>query len=181
MDADDANLRGWPGSYVTNAYTDLQQLFNPSITSPPFTNRLQNPGRRGATPQSGKSSYDRYTFYRLAAQLGTDSTPALEGKLHLNFKNPIGEITNNVIPWTNAVEFFTKVLKVKPIPIPARLSHPITAVVAEKDYVIVIAPRVLKDPKDPAKTYSIAWFDMWRFVDGKADEHWDGAMKGDIF
>jgi hypothetical protein len=19
------------------------------------------------------------------------------------------------------------------------------------------------------------WFDMWRFVDGKADEHWDGA------
>ena len=80
-----------------------------------------------------------------------------------------------------AVEFFTKVLKVKPIPIPARLSHPITAVVAEKDYVIVIAPRVLKDPQDPTKTYSIAWFDMWRFVDGKADEHWDGAMKGDIF
>jgi predicted SnoaL-like aldol condensation-catalyzing enzyme len=80
-----------------------------------------------------------------------------------------------------AVDFFTRVLKVKPVPIPARLAHPITAVVAEKDYVIVIAPRVLKDPADPNKTYSIAWFDMWRFVDGKADEHWDGAMKGDIF
>jgi predicted SnoaL-like aldol condensation-catalyzing enzyme len=79
------------------------------------------------------------------------------------------------------VEFFTKVLKVEPKPIPNKLSHPITAVVAEGDYVIVIAPRVLKDQDDPSKTYSIAWFDMWRFVDGKADEHWDGAMKGDVF
>jgi predicted SnoaL-like aldol condensation-catalyzing enzyme len=80
-----------------------------------------------------------------------------------------------------AVEFFTKVLKVKPVPIPARLAHPITAVVAEGDYVIVVAPRELKDPEGSGKTYRIAWFDMWRFVDGKADEHWDGAMKGDIF
>ena len=80
-----------------------------------------------------------------------------------------------------AIDFFTKVLKVKPQPIPARLSHPITAVVAEGDYVVVVAPRELKDPDDPNKTYSIAWFDMWRFVDGKADEHWDGAMKGDVF
>jgi predicted SnoaL-like aldol condensation-catalyzing enzyme len=79
------------------------------------------------------------------------------------------------------VEFFTQVLKVERKPISAKLSHPITAVVAEGDFVIVIAPRVLKDPQDPAKTYTIAWFDMWRFVDGKADEHWDGAMKGDIF
>ena len=22
------------------------------------------------------------------------------------------------------------------------------------------------------------WFDMWRFVDGKADEHWDPATLG---
>lgn len=80
-----------------------------------------------------------------------------------------------------AVDFFTRVLKMRPVPIPQRLAHPITAVVAEGDYVIVVAPRVLKDPQDPDKTYSIAWFDMWRFVDGRADEHWDGAMQGDIF
>lgn len=80
-----------------------------------------------------------------------------------------------------AVDFFTKVLKVEKKPIGARLSHPITAVVAEGDYVVVVAPRTMKDPDDPSKTYTIAWFDMWRFVDGKADEHWDGAMKGDIF
>jgi hypothetical protein len=107
IDTDNATVPGWPGSYNTNAFTDLQQLFNPQITSAAFQGRLQNPARRDVTPQTGKSSYDRYTFYRLAAALGTDSTPALKGKIHLNFKNPIGEITNSVIPWTNAVEFFT--------------------------------------------------------------------------
>ena len=73
------------------------------------------------------------------------------------------------------VAFFTNVLKVKPKPIPAKLSQPVVAVVAEGDYVVIITPRTLKDPKDSTKTYTTSWFDMWRFVDGKADEHWDGA------
>ena len=76
------------------------------------------------------------------------------------------------------VEFFTKVLKVQPKPIPARLTQKVVAVVAEGDYVVVITPRVVKDPNDPTKAYTTGWFDMWRFVDGKADEHWDGALKG---
>jgi predicted SnoaL-like aldol condensation-catalyzing enzyme len=76
------------------------------------------------------------------------------------------------------VEFFTKVLKVKPKPIPDKLSMKVVAVVAEGDYVVVITPRVVKDAKDPSKTYTTSWFDMWRFVGGKADEHWDGALKG---
>ena len=76
------------------------------------------------------------------------------------------------------VGYFTKVLKVEPKPIPERMNTKVVAVVAEGDYVVVIFPRELKDPKDPAKTYTTGWFDMWRFVDGKADEHWDGATKG---
>src|SRR4051812_30498096 len=76
------------------------------------------------------------------------------------------------------VEFFTKVLKVQPRAIPTRLTQKVVAVVAEGDYVVVITPRVVKDPKDPTKAYTTSWFDMWRFVDGKADEHWDGALKG---
>lgn len=79
------------------------------------------------------------------------------------------------------VEHFTRVLKAPKKPIEGRLRHPISAVVAEGDLVVVVAPRTLPDPDDPSKTYTIAWFDMWRFVDGKADEHWDGAMKGDVF
>jgi predicted SnoaL-like aldol condensation-catalyzing enzyme len=75
------------------------------------------------------------------------------------------------------VDFFTKVLKVQARPIPEKLTQKVVAVVAEGDYVVVITPRVVKDPNDPAKTYTTSWFDMWRFVDGKADEHWDGATK----
>ena len=73
------------------------------------------------------------------------------------------------------VAFFTQVLKVQPKPIPAKLSQKVVAVLAEGDYVVIITPRTMKDPKDATKTYTTSWFDMWRFVDGKADEHWDGA------
>ena len=75
------------------------------------------------------------------------------------------------------VAYFTQVLKVAPKPIAPKLTRPVVAVLAEGDYVVVITPRTVKDPKDATKTYSTSWFDMWRFVDGKADEHWDGAMK----
>jgi len=66
------------------------------------------------------------------------------------------------------------------------------AVIAEGDYVNVMTPRHLPKPgsqceqemKKPAaqrakcaddQMYYTTWFDTWRFVDGKADEHWDGA------
>ncbi|MBO0721169.1 MAG: nuclear transport factor 2 family protein [Blastocatellia bacterium] len=75
------------------------------------------------------------------------------------------------------VDFFTKVLKIQPKPIPEKLTQKIVAVVAEGDYVVVITPRLIKDPKDPSKTYTTSWFDTWRFVDGRADEHWDGAIR----
>ncbi len=76
-----------------------------------------------------------------------------------------------------AVAYFTRVLKVRPKPIPAKLAKPVVAVLAEGDYVVVITPRVVQVPGDPAQTYTTGWFDLWRFVDGKADEHWDGAMR----
>jgi predicted SnoaL-like aldol condensation-catalyzing enzyme len=75
------------------------------------------------------------------------------------------------------VDYFTKVLKVQPKPIAAKLARPVVAVIAEGDYVVVITPRELQDPKDATKKYTTSWFDMWRFSNGKADEHWDGATK----
>jgi predicted SnoaL-like aldol condensation-catalyzing enzyme len=75
------------------------------------------------------------------------------------------------------VDYFTKVLKVTPKPIPAKLTRPVVAVIAEGDYVVVITPRELQDPKDPSRKYTTSWFDMWRFSNGKADEHWDGATR----
>jgi len=62
-------------------------------------------------------------------------------------------------------------------PIPQKMQTKVVAVIAEGDLVLVAFPREFKDPKDPSKTYTTTWFDMWRIENGKAAEHWDGAMK----
>lgn len=61
----------------------------------------------------------------------------------------------------------------RPIPDKNNWRTKVVSVVAEGDYVTVAVVRELRDPRDPGKTYTTTWFDMWRFVDGKADEHWD--------
>ena len=71
------------------------------------------------------------------------------------------------------VYFFTKVVKVKRMDKCDKLTLPIVAVIAEGDYVTVMTPREYDDPRSPGKKYYTTWFDTWRFVDGKADEHWD--------
>ena len=75
------------------------------------------------------------------------------------------------------VQYFTEVRKVKPMPIPERMKTRVVSVVAEGDLVVVAYVREIKDLKDPAKAYTTTWFDMWRFRDGKADEHWDPATR----
>ncbi|HVN48081.1 MAG TPA: nuclear transport factor 2 family protein [Bacteroidota bacterium] len=72
------------------------------------------------------------------------------------------------------VKFFTDLLKVKPSPIPDKIKTPVVSVVAEDDLVIVTSVRTVPDGDT---SYTTTWFDMWRFKDGKADEHWDGATK----
>ena len=67
----------------------------------------------------------------------------------------------------------------KPIPDKNSWSTQVVNVVAEGDYVTVAVARECVDPRTPGKTYTTTWFDMWRFVDGKADEHWDfGTVAG---
>jgi predicted SnoaL-like aldol condensation-catalyzing enzyme len=73
------------------------------------------------------------------------------------------------------MHYFVDVAKVKPKPIPAKMQSKVVAVTAEGDYVTVSFVREMKDPKDPSRSYTTTWFDMWRFKDGKADEHWDPA------
>jgi predicted SnoaL-like aldol condensation-catalyzing enzyme len=73
------------------------------------------------------------------------------------------------------IDFFTKTLK-RPAtnPCPAKLQKTkVVAVVASGDYVTVVFPREYDVPGKPGQKYTTTWFDMWRFVDGKADEHWD--------
>jgi predicted SnoaL-like aldol condensation-catalyzing enzyme len=75
------------------------------------------------------------------------------------------------------VTYFTTVAKRPVVEKCDVLTTEIVAVVAEGDRVIVVTPRHLDDPTKPGEKYYTTWFDMWRFVGGKADEHWDGATK----
>ena len=63
----------------------------------------------------------------------------------------------------------------RPIPAdPKEWSTKIVAVTTQgNDIVCVASVSVRPDPRNPGQTYTTTHFDMWRFVDGKADEHWD--------
>jgi predicted SnoaL-like aldol condensation-catalyzing enzyme len=73
------------------------------------------------------------------------------------------------------IYYFTEVAKQTPTPTCDKLTNPIVAVQAEGDYVTVLTVRTVPYADDPSKSYTTTWFDTWRFVDGKADEHWDPA------
>lgn len=97
--------RPWPGADAPRLYVDFQELFD--------TNKVLDPGTGGQPSwiarlllaQSGLSTYDRYTFYRLLGQMGAESSPANLGKVHLHYNNRIPGGETNFIPWT-PTEFF---------------------------------------------------------------------------
>ena len=73
------------------------------------------------------------------------------------------------------IYFFTQVMGRKPTATCDKLTTAVVAVTAEDDYVTVMMPRMYPNPRKPGENYYTTWFDTWRFVDGKADEHWDPA------
>lgn len=112
----------WSGSGNTNLFYSPADFFNENIFRPPgygilsttrvFPDRLMQAGTNTYNSASGQvPTYDRYTFYRMLAQLGTDSTPDY-GRMNLNYVNV--DTNGNVIPGmeTNYVhwlplQFFT--------------------------------------------------------------------------
>lgn len=74
------------------------------------------------------------------------------------------------------VYYFQEVLNRQPTETCEKLTTAVVAVTAEDDYVTVMMPREYPHPRNPGETYTTTWFDTWRFVDGKADEHWDPAL-----
>lgn len=73
------------------------------------------------------------------------------------------------------VAFFGAIKKSKPIE--AKVTAPLVNIVAEGDIVVLTFVREYKDSKDPSKTYTTTWFDMFRIENGKVAEHWDPAQK----
>jgi hypothetical protein len=109
----------WAGADNTNHFYDLpSDLFNGADTTvgapaANINNGTDFPGRLAAAGTTN-TTYDRYTFYRMLSQLGTDTSPE-SGKMNLNYDNLDPYITNNVtyqpsetnfMPWT-PIAFFT--------------------------------------------------------------------------
>jgi hypothetical protein len=95
----------WPGSDNNTNYYDVQQLLAMPIQLPDLGPRLQ-----GVTNlATRRSSYDRYTYYRLLSQLGVDSKPAWNNKIHINYRNDydgtIQYSPTNLVRWTPAAFF----------------------------------------------------------------------------
>jgi hypothetical protein len=97
----------WAGADNTNHFFTPSDLFDTTktengVTPPGFTDHLQQAG-------AGNSTYDRYTFYRMLSQLGTDTTPE-SGKMDINYDNVTTngppEGTNFNASWT-PLGFFT--------------------------------------------------------------------------
>ncbi|HEU6449021.1 MAG TPA: hypothetical protein VFV23_11345 [Verrucomicrobiae bacterium] len=99
------NSSPWLGSDNANHFFDLTaDLFDSSKSSANFVTRLQN-------ADAGIDTYDRYTFYRLLSQLGTDSEPERD-KMDVNYINVtngdvVVNMQTNFVPWTNSLAFFT--------------------------------------------------------------------------
>lgn len=74
--------------------------------------------------------------------------------------------------------YFMNVAKQQPVTPCTTFTVPVVAVIAEGDYVTVMTVRTLDTPGLPGVKYTTTWFDTWRFVDGKADEHWDPQALG---
>lgn len=105
--------QAWPGSETPERFFTTQDFFDPAkadlskTNSPPvFFERLQQ-------ASTSTSSYDRYTFYRLLSQLGTDSEPDPPDKMNLNYdnlarRNPVTGVASatNFYAW-RPVDFFT--------------------------------------------------------------------------
>jgi hypothetical protein len=109
----------WAGADNTNQFFDLQELFNTNETA--FGVSGSNFTQRLLAADNGVSTYDRYTYYRLASQMGVESAPE-QDKINLNYANAAayfdpnsGVVTNitffpgaetNFVRWT-PLQFFT--------------------------------------------------------------------------
>lgn len=91
----------WAGSDSPKSYFEFNDFFNTNKVPVSWLGNL-------LLVQNGLSTYNRYTFYRLLSQLGTDSPPPSRTKINLNYNNLPPYNSTNLVPWT-PLAFFTNV------------------------------------------------------------------------
>jgi hypothetical protein len=85
---DNPTRLSWPGAYNPTHVFTLSDFFDSTKNAPHFVSSLINTGKVSNT------TYDRYTYYRMLDQLGSDSAPD-EGKVNLNYSNAVVNYTKN--------------------------------------------------------------------------------------
>ena len=105
----------WPGSDSRAHIFSVHNFFDPQVI--PRVPPVGQPGiveRMGGVGTNG-NSYDRYTFYRMLGQLGSDSVEEEDGKININYVNIPSWVrgssfryrAEDLISWTNSTEVFT--------------------------------------------------------------------------
>lgn len=102
----------WSGGrnthFLATRYNDISELFETGRSYNNFVAHLTSLSTNTIISPAG--TYDRYTYYRLLAQLGVDSA-APRGKFSVNFTNDFNataESGTNFINWT-PLQFFTNI------------------------------------------------------------------------
>ncbi len=103
----------WYGAPSTNLTRDgkffdlVSELYvtNRSYSNPTNLNNFLSRLRLAST--NSQSTYDRYTFMRLLAQMGTESATPADGRINLNYNNVGTNYSTNFIGW-QPVDFFNE-------------------------------------------------------------------------
>jgi len=110
-DNDNADVNyPWPGADTANRFFALpSELFDSTKSSANFVSRLAATG-------SSTNLYDRYTFYRMLDQLGTDGTADDDTRMNVNYRNMtngvvVAGMETNCLLWS-PLDFFTNAANV---------------------------------------------------------------------
>jgi predicted SnoaL-like aldol condensation-catalyzing enzyme len=57
-----------------------------------------------------------------------------------------------------------------------KLTLPIVTVLTSGDIVGIVFRMEYDHPNKPGQKYTTIWYDQWRVVDGRVDEHWDTSQ-----
>ena len=92
----------WHGSANPSHYFTSQDFFDRNKTQIGLPNGVLGfTDRLSRVATNSLSSYDRYTYYRMLSQLGTDSAADPDTKLNLNYINVGGFKATNFVAWNS--------------------------------------------------------------------------------
>ncbi|MBI1841820.1 MAG: hypothetical protein HYR88_13355 [Verrucomicrobia bacterium] len=97
----------WPGVESPQRFTTINSLFKArsnEVARAPYFGEFVNDLKAAST---NAGVYNRYTYYRLLSQLGTDTGSGESTKLNLNYKNTDGTNLEDYLTWVPTNFFMT--------------------------------------------------------------------------